>query len=102
VGRPLVVLAVGGTGYQEVKDLVAESVVRRLPDTIQRLEAYAAEALDIRNTIIMKMREMSDDDFEQLLRPAFKQDEWKLIAVGAVLGFLVGELQVLLVEHFGH
>jgi uncharacterized membrane protein YheB (UPF0754 family) len=98
-GRPLVVLAVGGTGYQEVKDLVAESVVRRLPDTIEKLEAYAGEALDIRNTVLLKMREMSDDDFEQLLRPAFKQDEWKLIAVGAVLGFLVGELQVFLVEH---
>jgi hypothetical protein len=44
---------------------------------------------------------MSQDEFEQLLRPAFQQDEWKLIAVGAILGFVVGELQVQLVEHFG-
>ena len=44
---------------------------------------------------------MSQDEFEQLLRPAFQQDEWKLIAVGAMLGFFVGELQVQLVEHFG-
>jgi uncharacterized membrane protein YheB (UPF0754 family) len=98
-GRPLVVLAVGGTGYQQIKELVAESVADRLPATIHRLEVYADEALDIRNTIVLKMREMSEDDFEQLLRPAFKQDEWKLIAVGAVLGLLVGELQVVLMEH---
>lgn len=29
-----------------------------------------------------------------MLRPAFKEDEWALIAVGAVLGFVVGELQI--------
>ncbi|TPS15715.1 DUF445 domain-containing protein, partial [Acinetobacter baumannii] len=33
-------------------------------------------------------------EFEGMLRPAFKEDEWALIAVGAVLGFVVGELQI--------
>ena len=37
---------------------------------------------------------LDEDEFENLLRPAFQQDEWILFAVGAVLGFLVGELQV--------
>jgi hypothetical protein len=37
---------------------------------------------------------MTDEEYEGLLRPAFKQDEWKLIAVGGILGFLIGELQV--------
>ena len=101
IGRPLVVLAVGGTGYQQVKELVAERVLERIPDTAGHLEQYAEDALDIRNTVVSQMRKMPEDDFEQLLRPAFRQDEWKLIAVGAVLGFLVGELQVLLVEQFG-
>jgi len=36
---------------------------------------------------------------ESLLRPAFPQDEWILIAVGAALGFPVGELQVFLMLH---
>lgn len=101
LARPLVMFAVGSTGYQQVKDLVADLVVRQLPDTARDLEAYAAEALDIRATVVSKMRLMSQDEFEQLLRPAFKQDEWKMIAVGALLGFFVGELQVLVVEHFG-
>jgi uncharacterized membrane protein YheB (UPF0754 family) len=101
LARPLVVMAVGGTGYRQVKELVADLVVRQLPDTARELEQYAADALDIRATVVEKMREMSQDEFEQLLRPAFQQDEWKLIAVGAMLGFFVGELQVQLVEHFG-
>jgi len=34
-----------------------------------------------------------------MLRPVFKEDEWILIAVGAALGFLVGELQVFVMLH---
>jgi uncharacterized membrane protein YheB (UPF0754 family) len=100
VGRPLMVMAVGGGGYREVHDLVARAVTERLPETMGSLEKYAGDALEIRDTIVLKMRDMTDDDFEGLLRPVFKQDEWKLITVGAVLGFLVGELQILLVELF--
>jgi len=101
LARPLVVMAVGGTGYRQVNELVAYLVLRQIPDTAIQLEQYAADALDIRATVVEKMREMSQDEFEQLLRPAFQQDEWKLIAVGALLGFFVGELQVLIVEYFG-
>jgi hypothetical protein len=45
------------------------------------------------------MRELTPAEFESLLRPAFPQDEWILIAVGAALGFPVGELQVFLMLH---
>jgi uncharacterized membrane protein YheB (UPF0754 family) len=100
VGRPLLVMAAGGSGYREVQELVARAVTDRLPETMGRLETYAGDALEIRDTIVLKMRDMTDDDFEGLLRPVFRQDEWKLITVGALLGFLVGELQILLVESF--
>lgn len=63
------------------------------------VEGYATGALDIRNTVVAKMRQLTPIEFEGILRPAFKQDEWKLIAVGAIIGGLVGELQVLLLLH---
>jgi hypothetical protein len=37
---------------------------------------------------------MTPEEFEGMLRPAFKEDEPTLILVGAILGFLVGELQI--------
>ena len=46
------------------------------------------------------MQELNEEEFEGLLRPAFQQDEWILITVGAVLGFLVGEAQVHVMLHF--
>ena len=39
--------------------------------------------------------------YESILRPVFKGDEPLMIAVGAILGALVGEIQVQIIEHLG-
>jgi hypothetical protein len=41
------------------------------------------------------MVNLDPESFEGVLRPAFQQDEWKLIVAGAVLGLGAGVLQVL-------
>ncbi|MGH3860798.1 DUF445 domain-containing protein [Actinokineospora sp.] len=97
--RPLVMLAVGSGRYQAIKNSIAEKVIARLPETMTHIESYAEDAMDIRNTLVTKMQEMTEDEFEALIRPAFEQDEWILITVGAVLGFGVGELQVIMVKY---
>jgi uncharacterized membrane protein YheB (UPF0754 family) len=99
IARPLLVLAVGSSRYQEMKRVVGAQVMAALPDTMLYVEDYAEDAMDIRNTLVGKMQELSAEEFEALLRTAFEQHEWLLITVGAGLGFLVGELQLLLVEH---
>lgn len=78
----------------EMKRVVAGKIVERLPEAMRHVETYAFEALDIENTLKTKMAQLTVDEYEGLLRPAFQQDEWILIAVGAALGFLVGEMQV--------
>ncbi|WP_410667332.1 DUF445 family protein [Amycolatopsis sp. cmx-4-68] len=95
VVKPFVAIAVGTKKFQEMKQTAAAKAAERVPETIRHAENYAINALDVRNTIVDRMRRLSALEFEQLLRPAFRQDEWKLIAVGAVIGGLVGELQVL-------
>jgi uncharacterized membrane protein YheB (UPF0754 family) len=99
VAKPLLVFAVGSRKYQDVKLAIASQIMSRLPETMRYIEDYATDAMDIRNVLVSKMKELSPHEFERLLRPAFEQDEWILIATGAVLGFAVGEGQVLLLEH---
>ncbi|SFB08273.1 Protein of unknown function [Amycolatopsis marina] len=96
IAKPLVAFAVGGREFQELKRHAAAKAIEYLPQTVEHVEDYATNALDVRNTIVDKMQQLTPLEFEGILRPAFKQDEWKLIAVGAVIGGLVGELQVLL------
>ncbi len=98
VTKPLVVFAVGSTKYQALKKTIATKLMDLLPDTLKHVEQYASDAMDLENILRIKMQQLNEDEFEQLIRPAFQQDEWILITVGAALGFLVGEMQVLVME----
>ena len=99
--RPFIVFAVGSSKFQEMKKLIAQKLIERMPEAMKHMEKYAEDAMDLRNTLVTKMQELNEEEFENLLRPAFQQDEWILIAVGAVLGFLVGEMQVFIMLHAG-
>lgn len=92
--RPLVLYAVGTERYLKMKAAVATQILDRLPETMRHMEEYAEDAMDVRNTLIERMQQLTPTEFEGMLRPAFKEEEWILITVGAVLGFLVGELQI--------
>jgi uncharacterized membrane protein YheB (UPF0754 family) len=101
LAKPLITLAIGTKRYRDVKDTIVQMVLERLPETLQEAKDYTAKTLDIENLIVEKMNNLTPDQYEAILRPVFKDDEMLMVTVGAVLGFLVGELQVVLVEHFG-
>lgn len=91
---PLVVLALGNQRYDEIRKLVAQRVIDMIPLASRKVEAYATDALDINDTILGRMNALTPEDFEGVLRPAFKENEMVIVAAGAVLGILVGEAQV--------
>lgn len=97
--RPLMVYSMGSQRYQAMKSDITAKLMERLPDTLRHAEAFVDQELDMRNTLASKMKLMTPTQFEGLLRPVFQQDEKILIALGGVLGFLVGELQVYIMLH---
>ncbi|MBV9810211.1 MAG: hypothetical protein JO286_23745 [Solirubrobacterales bacterium] len=99
VATQLIVLSVGSRKYTAMKKSIAERVIEKMPEASYQAQAYAAERLDIEDTIIERMRLMDINDYENLLRPAFKDDEWIIVALGATLGFLFGEIQVQIITH---
>lgn len=96
LARRFVPLTVGSEGYRVAKTAAVRQIIERLPMNLRQVESYAADAMDIRNTLITRLQALPPDDFEAMLRPAFKEDEWLLIAVGAALGMLVGIGQMFL------
>lgn len=99
VARHLIILTVGSHTYNAMKQSIAQRVIEKMPETSRQIETYATERLDIENTIVTRMRMMDSDDYENLLRPAFKEDEWIIVALGATLGFLFGEIQIQIITH---
>ncbi|OBI41549.1 hypothetical protein A5707_07130 [Mycobacterium kyorinense] len=100
MAQPLLTLAIGTKRYRQAKDAIIAMLLERLPETMEEAKEYTAKTLDIENLIVDKMNKLSPDQYEAILRPVFKDDEMLMVMVGAVLGFLVGELQVVLVEQF--
>jgi uncharacterized membrane protein YheB (UPF0754 family) len=99
--QPLVELAIGSERYLGLKRAVIEHARSHTPRVTDQLESFANDTFDVENTIAEKMQIMDEDDYEAVLRPMFKDDEWLIVVLGSVLGFLVGELQVLIITHIG-
>tara|TARA_Y100000310_G_scaffold159521_1_gene159089 strand:- start:477 stop:644 length:168 start_codon:yes stop_codon:yes gene_type:complete len=53
--------------------------------------------MQIGHDLSERMQALSVEEFEGVLRPAYQQDEWKLIVTGAILGMVAGIAQLYLV-----
>ncbi len=94
--QPFVKLGVGASVYQRIKDNITDKFADLLPQVVSTVFPYAEEALDLETTMREQMQALSSEDFEGVLRPAYQQDEWKLILTGALLGLAAGIGQVYL------
>lgn len=92
--KPVVALSVGTERYEQMKTTAVDHVIERVPEALHHVTGYAEEAMQIRETLVTRLQSLESLEFEAMLRPAFEEDEWILIAVGAALGFLVGWFQL--------
>ncbi|MGH3518551.1 MAG: DUF445 family protein [Haloechinothrix sp.] len=96
MAKPVVALTIGPERMRQMKRDASIRAMRQFADTARHAQAYLTEAMDVAAVVSERMLSLTPEQYENLLRPAFKQDEWKLITVGGVLGGIIGELQVLL------
>lgn len=92
--QPLAIAAMGSEKYLQMKEDIAQKVLDKIPSVIDVSYEYTQEALDMENTISTKMAELSSSEFEGVLHPAFEEDEIQLIALGGILGAIVGVIQL--------
>lgn len=97
-----IINAVGGRQYVDMKRQITDSIIKKMPETSSYLEDYMASRLDLENVMVEKMMLLDSQSFENLLRPAFKDDEWIIVVLGAALGFLCGEIQSQLILLLAH
>ncbi len=94
--RPLVRMAVGPQEYDAIRETVALEGVEYTMTPLTDADFNKEQSKRIRKLIAERMREMSPQDFSEMLRSVVRQDEWLLIAHGAVLGIVGGGLHALL------
>lgn len=77
----------------EIKSAIVFNMLQELPLKISELYPDIKTMLNIKQTVFDRMSTLPGKKFIDFLRPAFKEDEWKLILAGAVLGGVAGIIQ---------
>jgi uncharacterized membrane protein YheB (UPF0754 family) len=93
--QTLTVMSMGFHEYARIARIISDRAFKELLHPEKRSFQYLDQALDIENTIATRVGNLPPEEFYQLLYPVIEEDEWKLIAVGAVLGLCAGFLQLL-------
>ena len=97
VARPAVRLAVGSGEYERLKETVSAKALEIARDPFDDPVFNEERASVVERVTRERMEAMTPAGFRDLLRPAFEEDEYKLIVVGAFLGLVAGMLQLVLV-----
>lgn len=97
VAQPYFALGVGSEQYYKMKKLAAQQIFDNTEKYMHYANEYADKALRVGDDLCERMRQLSPEEFEGVLRPAYEADEWKLILTGAILGMIAGFMQLYLV-----
>jgi uncharacterized membrane protein YheB (UPF0754 family) len=97
VAQPYFAIGMGSDAYYKMKDLASKRIFENSEKYLPYAFEYSNKALKIGDDLCERMRALSPEEFEGVLRPAYEQDEWKLIVTGAILGMGAGFLQLYLV-----
>lgn len=97
LARPLAQAAVGPVGFSEIKKTVADKALEVSIDPFDDPVFNEDRARLVEELLRERMESLPPAQFQDLLRPCFQEDEWMLIALGAVLGLAAGIAQVVFV-----
>jgi uncharacterized membrane protein YheB (UPF0754 family) len=88
--KPLTVLTLGPTEYAKIGKIISERAFEEFQNPDKRSFRYLDEAFDIEETVAERVGNLPPEEFFELLHPVIAEDEWKLIAVGGLLGLGAG------------
>jgi len=86
----------GPQGAAELREVIVEKAARRALVPLDDPEFIRERAVATTRIFSTRMSAMTPVEFQDVLRPAFHEDEWILIALGAIFGFLAGWAQLVL------
>ncbi len=80
------------------REALRAGILSRMEEDLQKegglLYQFAERSMDIKGELFRRLDQLDSENFEGTLRPAFQQDEWKLIVVGGFLGLAAGFVQL--------
>lgn len=92
--------ALGMTSFSDIKEWSADKAIEVSCEPFDDKDFNDDRAKAVKNIMLQRMLDLTPQEFQNMLRPAFQEDEWILISAGGVLGLLAGTAQLVFI--FGH
>ncbi len=97
LGKALTQMAFGPTGFATLKNKVGLKAIEISQSSFNNPMFEKDRAQAVKSIMVERMIALSSEEFQDLLRPCFQEDEIKLILVGAFLGMVAGAGQLVFV-----
>jgi uncharacterized membrane protein YheB (UPF0754 family) len=94
--RTAMQMTMGPGGYADIKSSIAARSTHMAMDPLSDVAFNMDRAKVLARMFSEKMKALSTVEFQDLLRPAFQEDEWILLVLGAVTGLIAGTLQLMI------
>lgn len=96
IAQPYFALGVGSDNYFKMKAMAVQRIFEDSDKYLLYAFDYVNQALRVGDDLCERLQALRSEEFESVLRPAYQQDEWKLIVTGALLGLAAGVAQLYL------
>jgi len=90
-------ITVGPNGYVDLKRSIEDKAIEVSIEPFEDPTFNLERAELVARLFYERMVQLSPGEFQDLLRPAFQEDEWILILMGAILGFIAGTAQLIVI-----
>lgn len=92
--RTFAQLSLGFQGYRQIKDHATRHALQISLTTLEDSKFNQERADTVEKMMTLRMSGLSSEEFQDLLRPIFSEEEWILVAMGGCLGICAGLLQL--------
>ena len=95
--KPFTQAAMGPKAFAELKEDAGLKAVDLSSSTLKDPLFNQGRAKVVQDIMSERMKQLPSEEFQDLLRPCFQEDEIKLIIIGGILGALAGLAQLALI-----
>ncbi|PTQ88185.1 hypothetical protein [Agitococcus lubricus] len=96
VVRTTIQMTMGWEEYAKLKDTIIDKSIHATMVPISDPDLNESRAAKVNELFLERMKKLTPMEFQNLLRPAFREDEWILVVLGGVTGALAGWIQLML------
>ncbi len=92
-------MTMGPSGYAQLRNTIAAKAAHMSMGPLSEPAFNKERGRVLEKILSERMKALSSAEFQDMLRPAFQEDEWIFLVLGAVTGLLAGTLQLMVGFH---